>query len=577
MAGEIIPGDWTITRATKVIAYIGHDHDGVSPSYSTVIEFHRWLQGLADDAVASGDDELDITNIDPSRRSTDNIVTLINGYTIGDTEREHLYDGSVIYSDGDEVYDGFVNFGNLDVQIQVQQNGAVLQDDWWNYNNSGLNPSAAAGISHRFMLKTRTGGVDIDGRRLIGTCRRYGYTYAEFSINGTSRGNNVFALTDSADLNNTTAIATVSGWADILNTEGYANLDVDNNGSDEYYYSEWTRGAKTINQFYEKLKFLSRDLVDGSSETLYGLDGEVFRGITHQIALSAGGGTWTEPEFVTWGAAATFGSGQLFAVDNVAGASSTAMWIQLLAGVIPASNTITGENGGSATAGAVVERAISKPFAGASTGSALIGAYGLGVTTTDLTSNDKVTDLGNDVITPPNYVQNTVTSIVSGQDRVLVAPWDGVSVDVNNDPAIDKDQFILYSGLTTDNIVEFAISGDVATDTPSAGYVRVADNDGFERRLHFSSWTSNVFTIDTTDGNEDFVAVNADSGNGVYLGYIDKLASGTSESFTSVQAGSRNLVVVVRDGGVTPIKQFISSWSQTDSPQSISVIRTTDE
>ena len=158
-----------------------------------------------------------------------------------------------------------------------------------------------------------------------------------------------------------------------------------------------------------------------------------------------------------------------------------------------------------------------------------------------------------------------------------MAPWDGVSVDVNNDPAIDKDQFILYSGLTTDNIVEFAISGDVATDTPSAGYVRVADNDGFERRLHFSSWTSNVFTIDTTDGNEDFVAVNADSGNGVYLGYIDKLASGTSESFTSVQSSSRDLVVVVRDGGVTPIKQFISSWSQTDSPQSISVIRTTDE
>jgi len=96
----IVASDWTIDRSTKVIAYTGDDHDGASPSYATVIEFHRWLQGLADDAVATGDDELDITNVDPSRRSTDNIITLINGYTIGDTEAEHLYDGSVIYSGG---------------------------------------------------------------------------------------------------------------------------------------------------------------------------------------------------------------------------------------------------------------------------------------------------------------------------------------------------------------------------------------------------------------------------------------------------------------------------------------------
>ena len=62
----------------------------------------------------------------------DNIITLINGYNITDAEAEHLYDGSIIYSDGDEIYDGIVNFGNSDVQVQVIQNGAVLSDDWWN-------------------------------------------------------------------------------------------------------------------------------------------------------------------------------------------------------------------------------------------------------------------------------------------------------------------------------------------------------------------------------------------------------------------------------------------------------------
>ena len=574
--------DWTITRATKVIAYTGDDHDGAAPTYATVIEFHRWLQDLADDAVASGDDELDITNTDPSRRSTDNIVTLINGYTIGDTEAEHLYDGSIIYSGGDETYDGIVNFGNTDVQIQIIQDGAVLADDWWNhkdkvYGDGGLNYDAAAGISHRFMIKTVTGGADVDGRILIGTCRTYLYTYSEFTINGTSRGNNVLALNDALDLNNETVTSTVSGWTGITNTEGYANIDVDNNAVDEYYYSEWNTNQPTrgINDFYERMKYLSRD---GSTETLYGLNGELFRGITHQVAISSGTGTWVEPESLSWGAGATAGTGQLFAVDSVTASASTKLWMQILTGVIPATNTITGNGGATATAGTITERTISKPFCGQSTGSAIIGAYGFGIEKLDLASTDKVFDLDNNPITPPNNVTNTVSGVVSGSDRILVAPWDGTSYDVNGDPEIDKDQLHLGENLTTDNVTSITVSGGaIPSDTPSpTGYIRVTDDNGFERRLHFSSWTGSTFTIDTTDGNEDFNAVNATGGNDVYVAYIDVLADDTSESFTSVQSGSRDLLVLVRDGGATPIKQFISEWSQTDSNSSISAIRTTD-
>ncbi len=569
---SIVATDWTIDRSTKVIAYIGDDHDGSSPSYATVIEFHRWLQSLADDAVASGDDELDITNVDPSRRSTDNIITLINGYTIGDTEAEHLYDGSIIYSGGDEIYDGIVNFGNSDVQIQIIQNGAVLADDWWNYNGGGLNADETAGISHRFMIKTRTGGADIDGRRLIGTCRRYGYTYSEFTINGTSRGNNVLALTDASDLNNQTASGTVAGWTGITNTEGYASIDVNNDGTNEHYYSEWDKSTYTINQFYERMKYLVRD---GSSETLYGLNGELFRGITHQIAISSPSGTFQEPEALSWGSGATAGTGQLLAIDSTT--AGTKMWIQLLTGVVPNGNTITGDtSGATATAGTVTERTISKPFCGISTGSAIIGAYGFGIEVTDLTSSDKVTDLDNNVITPPNYVTNTVAGLVSGEDRVLVGPWDGSSTDTNGDPAIDKDQLSLATSLTTNNITSVVVSEAIPSDTPASGYIRVTDNDGFERRLHYTSWDTSTFTIDTTDGNEDFGSVNASAGNDVYIAYIDELASGSTASFTSVQSGTRQLVVIVRDGGATPIKQFISSWSQTSSASTITAIRTTD-
>ncbi len=356
----MVDADWSITRSSGNIRYIGDDHDGASPSYATVIEFHRWIQDFADDATSSGDDEHDITDATASDRSTDNIITLLGSYNIDDTASEHLYDGSIIQGSGptETIYDGIVNFGNTSVQVQLLQNGTKLTDDWWNkglggahdgangasvltdsgeswttdewvgytiYNTTDgsralitantattitgtlyggtendwdtsdsyligrpLNGDSNQGISHRFMVKTRDFGVDIDQRRLIGTARRYGNTYAEFKINGTSRGNNVLALVDSTDLNNTTAYATIDAIADISNTEGLRLIDISGDSVNEEYYSEWDRGANSINTFYERLKLLS---ADGSTETLNGLDGEDFRGITHSLAYDGEAGT----------------------------------------------------------------------------------------------------------------------------------------------------------------------------------------------------------------------------------------------------------------------------------------------
>lgn len=580
---------WQIERDTKVISYIGDDHTGASPSYATVIEFHRWLQGLADDAVATGNDELDITNVDPSRRSTDNIITLINGYTIGATEAEHLYDGSIIQGTaGSDIWDGIVNFGNSDVQIQIIQNGSVIADDWWNhkdgvYGEGGLNYSDAQGISHRFMIKTRTSGTDIDGRRLIGIARRFGYTYAEFSINGTSRGNNVLALADSTDLNNQTVITTVSGWTTITNlSPGYIGLDVDNNTTSEYYYSQWDRASYSINQFYERMKWLTRD---GSAESMYGLNGELFRGITHEVAYSSLTGTFDDSYPVSW-TGASAGTGQILA-DN----GSNKFWIQILTGTAPVSGVSLAQvspDAASATAGTVTDRSatISKPFVGASTGTAIIGAYGVGIQISDLTSSDKVTDLSNTVVTPPNYVTNTVGGLATGEDRVLVAPWNGSSYDTNGDPAITKGQFTLNTTLNAANAATVVITTGVEgptipSDTPAAGYIRVTDNQGFERRIKYTSWSGSTFTVDTAwhtanDTQNDFDGVAATAGNDVYIAYIDELASSDTATFTSVQSGSRQLVVLVRDGGGSPIKQFISGWSQTASAQTITAIRTTD-
>jgi hypothetical protein len=568
----IVATGWTVTRSTGDIRYIGDDHSGSTPSYATVIEFHRWLQDLADDAVSSGDDELDITDNDPSARSTDNIITLLGNYNIDDNAAEHLYDGSIIQLSGNTIYDGIVNFGNADVQIQIIQNGAILTDDWWNFAGGGLNASAAQGISHRFMIKTRDGAADINGRRLLGTTRQFSKTYSEFSINGTARGNNVLALSNADDLNNTTTATTVSGFSISNTTEGYNGIDVNNDGNVEFYYSEWDVNTPTnsINDFYEYAKYLTRD---GSSDTLYGLSGELFRGITHQIAIDGPTGTFNAFEPVTW----TGGTGQMLAIDSPT--AGTAMWIQLLTGSAPSDEDVISGDTSSATATVnvtIISRTISSPFVGQSTGSAIIGAYGLGIETDDLTNSDTLFDLTNTSITPPNNVNFTIGGLVSGEDRVLVAPWDGVTTDPEGNPAIDQDQLSLSSGLTIDNVGEVLVTTTIPSDTPSTGTIRVVDDLGFDRRLEYSAYTTSAFTITSVDGQEDFASVNATAGNDVYITYIDVLADATTETFTGVYSTDRDLLVVVRDGGGTPIKQFITSATFSSSDTTVTAIRTSD-
>ena len=562
----ITASDWSVDRTTGDIRYIGGDH-GTSPTYATVIEFHRWLQDLADDAVSSGDDELDITDTDPSARSTDNIISLKGNYNIDDNASEHLYDGSISQNSGDDIYAGFVNFGNT-TNIQIIQNGTVLADDWWN-ENGGLN--STTGISHRFMLKVRSGGTDIDVRKVVATSRNFGFTSSEFTVNFATEGNNVLALSELVDLNNQTAEATVATWTDITNTtEGYNGLDIDNNGSDEFYYSQWDLNGRDINDFYERAKWLTRE---GSSETLYGLSGELFRGITHEIVIDSPTGTFNNFEPVSW----TGGTGQMLAIDSTT--AGTTMWIQLLTGVAPTDGlTITGDTS-TATADVnvtVTTRTLSNPFVGASTGSAIIGAYGLGIETDDVTNSDTLFDLTNTSVNPPNNVTFTVGGLVSGEDRVLVAPWDGVSTDVNGDPAIDQDQLSLSTTLSTDDVTTVVVTSAIPSDTPSTGTIRVVDDNGFDRRLEYSSWTGSTFTISSTDGQEDFLTVNATSANDVYITYIDVLADSNSESFTGVYSTDRDLVVLVRDGGGTPIKQFITSAVFGNANTTVTAIRTTD-
>lgn len=715
----MVDADWSIDRATGNIRYIGDDHtlSGGTPSYATVIQFHRWLQAFADDEAFTGDDELDIIDKNPSNRSTDNIITLINGFNITATEIEHLYDGTIIQGSNktEERWDGIVNFGNANAHIQINQDGSVIADDFWNYGREAgthtgaanaavltdstlgagtndlvgytiknitdgsqaiitantattvtgvlyggtdndwdtgdihhiaqpLNGDATQGISHRFMVKTRDKGVDIDRRRLIGTTRRYYNTFGEFKINGTSQGNNVLALNDTSDLNNTTAWATINAIADITNTEGLRLIDISGDGTNEEYYSEWSRGANTINTFFEYGKLQQ---ADGSVSTLNSLNGENFRGITHQysydgetgvnfttndvgcygtnVVFTGGTGTavlgeeiyedtatptWkgrivgiddntgtgsiiVDVEFGTVTNAETFSTTNGFTgtvsgtptVQNAAGrcifyavddqGTSGNMYVQILAGVAPVDNTRI--YFGNATADVsryhdvnvtINERTISTPFVGVSTGSALIGAYGLGLQAADTAAADTYFDLSNTAITPPNNVTFTVSGVISG-DYVLCT----------EDNAGDINFTQMTSDTTANSPTQTTISvTSIPSDTPTSagtkGGIRVERDDGLYSLHRYTSWSSvtNEFTIPSVDMSTN----PATTPFNVFVTYLDLVTATTSESFSYVYSADRTHFIRVRDGGATPIKTAETTGVMSNTGGTASVNRIAD-
>lgn len=540
-----VAADWTVTRATKVIDYIGDAHGGASPTYATGIEFHRQIQDWADDSTDTGDDEIAIIDETPTDRAgADTNIVMLNGYTLTATAIEHLYDCSITQNGGDDIYDGIQVFGNS-TSIQIIQDGALIVNDFWNEANMiAATSDAASNTSHRFLIQVRSAGTDIDGRRLLGTQRVLGTVYTEFFIGGgTNRGNNTLALTANPDGNNQTAAGTIATWTDIVNdNEGYNFIDADGLGTaTQYFYSNWELGSRSKNDLYERSKWIQRE---GTTETIYGLNGDLFRGITHEITIDNPTGTFVEPETVTF----PTGEAQLLAIDSTT--AGTKMWIQMLKGTPPGDgDTITGS--GTADVNVTVTPiTVPSTFIGTSTGSAINpGAYGVGIGADDLTVSDLLVDLDGNNRQPPNNVQFTVTNLVSG-DRVLVGPENAGGLDLT----FDTINGTLNGGAVTSIVVTTAIP----SDTPSSGTIRVENDEGRYVRIPYDSYSGNTFTIPAYDFSGSGVNDSVTTGNNWFISYIDTQTASTQETFTSVYSTDRDLFIRVRNS-TAQIKTFEST------------------
>ena len=431
--------------------------------------------------------------------------------------------------------------------VNVIQNNAVLANKFWNNTPSGesfngINPDEANGLAMQFMVKIKTAGAFIDNASLIFTTREWGKTFSEFRIPATGRGKNSVPLTYSDDLNNVTAIGTIAALADITNvTSGFNLIDVDNNTVNEEYYSEWNRGANSINIFYEYMKWLTRN---GYTTTLYGIAGERFRGITHEIVVDTPTGTFSAFEAVSWSG----GTGQMLAINSTT--APTKMWIQLLTGVAPTDNqTITGGGSGATCLVnvTVTSRALSTPFCGQSTGTSLVGSYGFALESADLAVNDKITALDGTTRQPPNNVTFTVSGVASGW-RVLVGPENGSGGLLESQLSNTN----LLSGAT---VTAVEVDEAIPANTPSGDGVnttiRIKRADGRFTRHVYSAVNTGTKTF--TIASHDFSTNNASIGADIYISYIDAAASGATIAFSTIQSGgAQTLYVSARFGGTGP-------------------------
>ena len=639
----------------------------------TVLELHRWLQDLADDDEFTGNDEVDITSPTPSERSTDNIITLQNGFNIDDDASEYFYDGSITQDGGDTVYSGVVVVGSVNraTILKIIQNNAFYDSQsapfWSTITDNRTDP--AANILLRCLVKTRADGVDIDGKRVRVHARTYLDTYAEFSVT-LGLGNSTAAIFTNDDLNNDIASGTIGAWTEITNTEGFddTNIDVDDDGTAEPYFHRWvvstnpTGGDGNINDIYQWAKYITRD---ATAKTIGGMNGELFRGITHYFTydgesggislttndmlaygtlISTGGftGTFQVGEAIHEDTATPVWKGRIIAIDDtvdelvvevtfgtvgngdsftgqtssatattdaaptaVTGggvlavladdAASNIVYGQQLSGATPVDNTRYYYCGTSLSAadvtdyldvaGTVSTSSLQPCFLGTSTGSNLIGAFGIGAATAtgDADFRPSVGDQffpldGTGPVLPADVRSFTVGNLlyVAAGDgaRVLVGPQDGALNAFNFDQFTNSGPY--SGGEATVTIETGAGAGDltsIPTDTPSAGTFRMQGTDGVYHRVTYTGKTTTTFTGCTG------VPAATDNLN-IFISYIDDIYdenggdSGNELSYSARYSAARDLFVRVRYGGSSnPLKTFESPSS---FPGSISAIQTSD-
>ena len=541
---------------------------------------HRALQKKVWDLATSGNDLLNLAKPNPSTsEALGTIITLLDHttdysvrYNIDDTAAEYFFGGSIEQKNASaqtERYSGLIVLGSAvaGTQLQVIQNAAVYTSFW----GTGLNQTDSNTLL-RILIKTIVAGAEVDKQIVVVKASEFGDTYAVWETT-LGLGEKVAAISTADDPNNNTAIGTVqayTGFAGVGATvEGWTLVDVDGNGGDPFIgdlsYAGLT-GNQTKDALYEVVKAY---LVRGTTDTLWGIDGDLYTARLYQLTLTPGTGSllYVQNETVTWTGG---GEGVMMAADDLDEDNITRMVIHLNKGVAPVNtDVITGSTNSADNVVTAAEKlATAANYIGVYTGSNWIAPKGTGFLASELIFGDSVTALDGQT---PSVPQNVTLNLTVNCD----ASDDPYCFLAEKDPVLAAPDYDKYSG-TSQGVSVSTVIVDTAIDAdePQTGYVGVKHTGRtYFTFYEYSSWTGSTFTL---VGTTDAIAITA--GDDVFIAYFYEALTGTgavqtlSRSFV-YSSGTRDFVGWVRHGDPTiPDKPVAIAYNAVGSnSQSLTV------
>lgn len=249
-------------------------HTSGTTVYS-VLELHAWLQDLADDAAAAGNDLLDILAPNPSKLDgprdaavASRLNLLTSGaitFNLDDDAAQYINFGSVKQANGDVQYSGLKTIGGIVAgsPVYVVQNGAKLTKFW---------PDGHVQI----LVKVKTGGAFIDSGNVTAFSRKWGQTYSHFDVGLSAGGESNAALSTATDSNVVLTEAEAAALSTkVTVTFGDTTQDLGNgNGAKAYKGTIALSGGCTLQEAYQYLQYLTRE---SSAATLNGVPGWRYR------------------------------------------------------------------------------------------------------------------------------------------------------------------------------------------------------------------------------------------------------------------------------------------------------------
>ncbi len=241
----------------------------------SVLDLHAWLQDLADDAAASGNDLLDILAPNPSKLDgprdaavASRLNLLTSGavaFNLDDDAAKYINFGSIKQDGANVQYSGLKTIGGIVAAspVYVVQNGSKLTKFW-------------ADGHVQILVKVKTAGSFIDSGNVTAFSRKWGQSYSHFDVNLSAGGETSAALATAVDSN----ITLTEGQAALLSSKvtvtfGDTTQDLGNgNGSKLYKGSIALSGGCTLAEAYQYLQYLTRET---SAATLNSIPGWRYR------------------------------------------------------------------------------------------------------------------------------------------------------------------------------------------------------------------------------------------------------------------------------------------------------------